>query len=325
MLKKILINLFVMSMLLGVAMSAFAMKQKINSVKLLFEETKKIEILHKNIENKYIYTDPDVKDFIIPNVISVKRTVYLFQHIDGKNRWEPIPQKTINITHDIKVNDDFILTKEQILSKVEYKKLNIKSYPNLIGKGFDGKETTVKYEEEVGDFDNDLDIYVFNKHKIKKDIFKQLNDNTLVNSIELDKPRIGDIKMEYEIFSPNHIILFKNITNDNFYPDKTTFTDKRYEFTDQNFLKATIILVFVLYNNIILIILFVCIKNIKKYARGPVLGCIPFFGEYLIFSSIYGVVFSMTALNMTFIVDGRVFILVVIIFICIVDRDYHSV
>ncbi|MDR0571290.1 MAG: hypothetical protein LBG48_00395, partial [Rickettsiales bacterium] len=200
MFRKMFFNLFTILVLSTVVIIACIAKQKIGLIKNFFEENKKIEIIQKFVEKKYVYIDPDVKDFIIPDIVAVKRFVYLL----NKNGWILIPQKTFSVLHEIKIDNSITLTEEQISGKISYKKLNMQLYPNLIGKGFDSKEIATK-REKIESFDNDLDIYVFGEYKIKKDIFKQLNNNTLVNSVEINNPQIGDIKMEYEIFSPNYV------------------------------------------------------------------------------------------------------------------------
>ncbi|MDR0571617.1 MAG: hypothetical protein LBG48_02065, partial [Rickettsiales bacterium] len=126
-------------------------------------------------------------------------------------------------------------------------------------------------------------------------------------------------------FSPNYVVLFKNTTNNSLYLNKTIFTDEVYNPIQPYLVEIVIIIIFILYNNIVFIMLFTSTINIRRYAKKFVLNYIPFFGEYMIFSSVYVFVFFVTTLSMLFIISIRAFTIILLAFICVINRDYYSV
>jgi hypothetical protein len=291
--------------------------------------------------------DPDLEGLVIPDVLSVKRVARSLQWeeitmgntVAYKKVWSQIPinsdnfsdktkvnphnmekYKNLEAVYNVKLQKHFPLERDLVIKKIRYEKPNLDKIH--IKKSFDGKEKIV-IKQNSRNFGVDLDAYVDSDKKIEKDTFKLINGNTLVNSVTPLNPQIGDIRIEYLVFSPNFAIVFADINKGKTRIKDFIFTKNAYDFMQSKFVKAIIIIAFVGYSVVIFFIWLFSVNNIKKYAKKFVLNFVPLVNEYLIFSPNRSQAFFLTILCVSFIINICVFLFVAGIFACVVNRDYY--
>jgi hypothetical protein len=348
MFKKIIINLITITVVCFLLIATFLMRKETNLIKSLLNINNKTKLLQEKLDNPS-YTDPDLNDFVIQNVLAVKRTVYLLQWeevITGNKAeyraiWSSnfinsdkfIDKTKVNYNHGeryksleiIYISEQLkklMINEEQMAKKISYEKPNL--FELHINKTFDAKEEKTIVQNSP-DFASDLDEYVFSNQKVNKDIFKLINNNTLVNGIDLIKPQIGDIKIEYQIFSPDYIIAFVNTSNKHNHAENFIFTETMYNFADSKFIKFIVFTVFILYSNIIFSAWLFVVNNLKKYSKNFVLNFVYLINEYLIFGSSCHFALFMTFISIFFVINIYAFILFILVFACALNRDYFSI
>jgi hypothetical protein len=328
--------------------AVFLIKKETHLMKSLVNAGDKVKIFQEKLKNPS-YADPDFDDFIIPNVLAVKRTVYLLQwkeiitkggaeytaiwSRDFINSDEFVDKTKKNHDHGARYKDletiysseqleRLMIGEKQIAKKILYKNPNLRDLH--VNKIFDAKEEVEIVQNSI-DFGSDLDKYVFDSQRVNKDIFKLVDNNTLVNSLNLIKPQVGDIKIEYQIFSPNYVIAFVNMSGKKPHIENFIFSETMYNFADSKFVEFSIFAIFIVYSNIVFGAWLFVSNSIKKYSKKFVLNSISLINEYLVFGSSYHFAFFMTFISVSFAINGYVFLLFIIAFACAINRDYFSV
>jgi hypothetical protein len=346
MLRKILVNT-VTTLTVGVIFYAiFIAKKEMPLVKALLNVSGKTKIFQEPL-GKNSYADPDLEGLAIPNVLSVKRIACSLQWKETMvgdtaaytKVWSQTPinsdkfsdktkinprsvekYKNLEVIYDVKLPKHITLERDFVIKKIRYKKPNLDKIH--VKKSFDGKEKIVT-KQNSKNFGMDLDVYADGGKKIEKDTFKLIDGNTLVNSVIPLNPQIGDVRIEYWVFSPNFVIALANINKEKMQVKDFIFTKNTYDFTQSKFVKAVIITAFIGYGVVIFFIWLFSVNNIKKYAKKFVLNFVPFINEYLIFSPSHYQASFLTILCISFVINIYTFFLVVGIFTCIVNRDYY--
>jgi hypothetical protein len=348
MFKKIFINI-ITTLTLGVLLiNPLLLKRWIGILETFFDLDGKIEIYQEKIPIKHLYVDKDIINFSFHFGVAAKKTVYTFQwkemvvsdKIVYKKVWseEPIDSsnffdenKQNHITHnynnleiipDIKISDNIILTSKELAKKIHYNSVDIKSLDGHSNNIFESREI-LENHEPIEDFNNDLDTYVFSKHSVRKDTFKRIGKNALINSIDIRNPQIGDVKIEYNSFSPEYIIVFRNKNSNVIH---FMFSEKTYDFIHSKFLRATIIVIFWIYSATVYILWLISTKNISKYAKRFALNLFPFVSEYIVFGDKHCISFFLTIFGLLFSFGNYYLLLFLfLIFVYLINKNYYSI
>jgi hypothetical protein len=346
--KKIFVNLLTALIISAILTTIFLARKEVPLIKSLMGIDSKTKVFQERLD-KHLFTDPNLKGFTIDNALAVKRIVYLFQwneiitengvtyekiwsqeliksdNFSDRTKRNPVSKgkyKDLEVIFRTKVFKDFTINNSHMAGKIRYEKLNLEK--THINRSFDGVEEIVDGWVST-DFGGDLDTYVFNAQKVKKDNFRLFEKNALVNSINPKEPQIGDIKIEYRVFSPDFVIIFARITGEKPQAKNIIFTKNMYDFIHSRFIKFTVVVSFIVYTNVIFGAWLVSINNIRKYAKRFILKSVLFVNEYLIFGQSCWVSFFLTILSISFIVSQYAFLLVVGMLACAVNRDLNSV
>jgi hypothetical protein len=146
----------------------------------------------------------------------------------------------------------------------------------------------------------------------------------LVNGSNAIDPQVGDIRMEYQVFSPNFVIAFVSMGDDVPSIKYVIFTEGPYDFIHSKFVKFIIFIIFIAHGNIIFFTWLFLIGNVKKYSKQFVLRFIPLINEYLVYGSKYYISLFFTFLSISCLLGLEVFLCVTLLLACAAHRDRYS-
>lgn len=366
MIKKIFLFLvFIFSLYLSIFMTV-KMSRETEQIKDLLENPDQISFIKDKIKNKVNFRD-DLIDIEINNVLALRKIVKIFQWVENKKlmnktgsyiytykkEWVSnfIDSKTFhdknkdNYKKNARVYKNEIIFPSSIITKkdgyeldqvyfedkVKLRKLEFKD-TDVVFRGAPIKKVyNIKYEEE--ETYKDLDSYVAaEERKIAKndtDRFKVIDKSILFNGDDYKNPEIGDVKIAYEIFSPDYISFFGKIENNRLIP-YGDFIEVNFTDSDRRTLvikyKAKFIIELLLFSVSIYIILFFMIEILQKEIKEFVLNLVPYFNEYLVFGNKGIIVTLFFLLLFFFAVRLYVFSTIPIIFFyCFRQIDYYSI
>jgi hypothetical protein len=119
-----------------------------------------------------------------------------------------------------------------------------------------------------------------------QDDFRVIDGYILYNGKDFLNPEIGDVKIEYEVFSPNKISFFGAIRNNRLIPYRNLLEIDSYITERDKFLskcRVNIIIRLIVIFLLLMIMVDLMFKIIQENLRIYFLHIIPFFGNYFLF------------------------------------------
>lgn len=325
MFKKIFQFLLFLFLIIFSIIITVKMSKETRKINNLLKNPDQISFIKDKIKNKVNFKD-DLIDIEINNVLALRKTVRIYQWVENKKLMNKTgtyiytyQKDWVNnfidskIFHDKTKNNyqknarvykseiifpDSIITKkdnyelDQVYfeDKIKLKKLEFKN-TDVVFRGAPIKKSyNIKYEEEESY--KDLDSYVAaEERKIAKndtDRFQVIDRTTLFNGNDYSNPEIGDVKITYEIFSPDYISFFGKIEDNRLIP-YGDFIEVNFNDSDKAKLIKKYKIIFVIklaiFSTVAYLILYFLIGFIQNNIKNVILNLIPYFNEYLVFGN----------------------------------------
>ena len=366
MVKKFLIFFFSIFLVIFSIIIAIKMSKEVYTINDLLKNPDQVSFLRDKIKNKVNFKDEFI-DIEIKNVLALRKNVKIYQWIETKKVMKKTgayvylynkdwSDKFIdsNKFHDKTKNNykknalvykSEIMFSENIITKkdgyeldsiyfedkIKLQKLEFKNM-DVVFRGAPMKKSyNIKYEEQ--ETYKDLDSYIAAKEKkiAEKDVdkFKIIDKTILFNGNDYKNPEIGDVKITYEIFSPDYITFFGKIENKMLVPYgnfiEVNFTDTDKKTLIQKY-KIKLVIELLIFSVVTYIALFISIKLLRLNNKELILDLVPYFNEYIIFGNIDIIVISLFFI--LFFIAVRLYILLIIPLILLYyfrQIDYYSI
>lgn len=364
--KKVSAFIITMFFIFFIIFLSIKMSKKAKHMLSLLNNQSEIIFLSDKIQNKIKYKDKLI-DLKIEDILIIKKNVKIYQWIETKKLLNKIGsyiydyekkwsdnfidskkfndktknnyQKNANTYKNEIIFPNFIITEKDNyeINKIYFEnKVKLKPFifnePNIVFYGAPIKKSyDLKYKEEENF--TDLDLFVATKEKkvAKKELdkFFVVNNQTIFNGIDFKNPEIGDVKITYEVFSPDYISFLGKIKNKKLIPYENfimvDFISKSKN-TMIKKLKTQFISEISIYIILIYFALYFIVTNIRGELKSISINTIPFINEYCIFGDKNHIILLFISIILSIILKLYIIILISTI-ILYVNRqiDYYSI
>lgn len=364
--KKILVFIITLFFTFFIIFLSIKMSKKAKNMLSLLNNQNELIFLSDKIQDKIKYRDKLI-DLKIDDVLVIKKKVKVYQWVETKKLLNKMGSYIYD--YEKKWSDNFIDSKKfNDKTKNNYQK-NANTYkneiifPNVIitekdnyeidkiyfedkiklkpfifnesKKVFYGapikKSYDIKYQKEENFTDLDLFVAAKEKKVAKKELdkFYVVDKYTIFNGVNFKNPEIGDVKITYEIFSPEYVSFLGKIKNKKLVPYKNfivvDFVPKRKDTVIKE-LKIRFIIEITIFITTLYFILYFIITNMRGELKNISLNIIPFINEYCVFGKKNQIILLFISIILLIILKLYIIILIpIIIFYINRQIDHYSI
>jgi hypothetical protein len=329
----------------AIVFTAMTMKGRLKKLLDLDRNVSKSAFIYDRINNKINFKDQPIK-VEINGIFALRKNVQMYQWFEIKGRvdrrskyiysyskkWSSsfidsrkFQDKTKNNyvgnikaytskvipVGDIVTKQGYTIAKKYFRGKISYKKYEFKN-PKIVYMGFKIKKNNVpKYRQDKNYYDLDSYVAAINKKKVKKacDEFRVINGNTLYSGENFSNPKVGDIRIDYDVAIPNKVFLVGKIyKKKKLVPcDNMIKIDPKAAYTKNKFLRVhrmRFSVEIVLFCVVLITLFHLTFKNISRNFRREFLRLIPILENYFSFKKIPHIEFIIFLLTIAMVLDN---------------------